>query len=88
MSNKVKKLDAINLINYEWHDIKECLPKLNETVIVATEHNVFPGIRIRKDGQQFWTNANWQYFPMEVHTGKVLYWCRLPVHPRFMKGEC
>lgn len=70
-----------------WIDVKEDLPRLDVCVIVATKNNVFPAVRIRKDGSQFWTNATWNYIPMEDYTGKVLYWQPLPEHPRKMKGD-
>lgn len=77
---------GMNAIGCEWHDVKKCLPKLDKVVIVATKDNVFPAVRIRKNGQQFWTNAVWGFKPMESHTGKVLYWCHLPVHPMAIRA--
>lgn len=66
----------------EWISVKNRVPKLDTTVIVATETNVFPARRIRKNRSEiFWTNAVWGYEPMEIHTGEVLYWQPLPEHP-------
>ena len=73
----------------EWILVKNRVPKLDTTVIVATESNVFPAMRRRKNrfSEIFWTNAVWKYEPMEIFTGKVLYWQPLPEHPN-RKERC
>ena len=69
----------------EWISIKDRLPKLATPVIVATAcGNVFEAARIRKNRKHYWTNAVWEYEPMEIKTGKVTYWQPLPEPP---KGE-
>ena len=66
----------------EWIDVKNRLPKLDTIVIIATKSNVFPAMRKRINRDEIiWTNAVWDYEPIELYTGKVLYWQPLPEHP-------
>lgn len=66
----------------EWISVKNRLPKLDTEVIVATKSKVFSAMRKRKNRSEIiWTNAVWEFEPMEKYTGKVLYWMPLPEPP-------
>ena len=70
----------------EWISVKNRLPKLDTEVIVATKSKVFSAMRKRKNRSEIiWTNAVWEYEPMEIFTGKVLYWMPLPEPPEQIK---
>ena len=67
----------------QWINVKERRPKLDEPVIVSTKcGNVFEAIRIRRNKLTYWTNAVWQYLPMQEHTGAVTHWMPMPKPPK------
>lgn len=65
----------------EWIGVKHKLPKLDVSVIVATESMVFCAMRRKYGRKIFWTNAVWHYQPIEDFTGKILFWQPMPEHP-------
>lgn len=65
-----------------WISVKDRLPKLDTEVIVATKSKVFSALRKKLERYQYWTNAVWDFKPMEKYTGKVLYWMPLPKPPK------
>lgn len=75
----------------EWISVKNRLPKLDTEVIVATKSKVFSAMRrkkfIKNRMEIFWTNAVWGFEPMEIYTGKVLYWMPLPEPPEQIKND-
>ena len=84
MFNLIKEAPTIDPESLwpQWISVKKHLPPLNTPVIVAVEcGNVFAARRTKNLGKQFWTNAVWDYKPMEGLTGKVTHWMPMPEPP-------
>lgn len=67
----------------KWRSAKDDPPKLDKSVIVATEYGaVFAAMLIEKDGNIYWTNAAFDYAPIGITTGEVTHWQPFPAHPK------